>query len=298
MTGLAVFVALAAVLAAVAFFLQSRSARQITLQRAAEVEKLRREVESVRAELSAIRAEAKERRDEAAGLRTELGAAKKKAFEQAEAAKKAGGAAALRVEIDKLNARVAEARAEAAHHAERAKTLELAAEKQAKEVERLRAQADRPAPAPAAPIPAPAPAAAAAEVQAASAAQPGVELARFEAEKDRADKAEAKLVETRKKLAEVERDLRGVRGRLETEKRVYMVQKGELELAGDRYAELRRRHDALRKDHEELVEAVRQAAQEERRMAEAEKAAPAEAELQGAHAAPSPPAKPSGTLPG
>jgi hypothetical protein len=43
------------------------------------------------------------------------------------------------------------------------------------------------------------------------------------------------------------------------------VQKGELELANDRYAELRRRHDALRKDHDELIEAVRQAAREEMR---------------------------------
>ena len=77
----------------------------------------------------------------------------------------------------------------------------------------------------------------------------------------------------RKRLAEVERDLKGARGRLETEKRVYMVQKGELELANDRHAELRRRHDALRKDHDELLDAVRQAAQEDRRLAEAPGAA-------------------------
>jgi colicin import membrane protein len=51
-----------------------------------------------------------------------------------------------------------------------------------------------------------------------------------------------------------------------------MVQRGELELAGDRYAELRRRHDALRKDHDELVEAVRQAAREDRRLTAAEAA--------------------------
>ncbi|HEX8908739.1 MAG TPA: hypothetical protein VF805_06025, partial [Anaeromyxobacteraceae bacterium] len=39
-----------------------------------------------------------------------------------------------------------------------------------------------------------------------------------------------------------------------------------------RYAELRRRHDALRRDHDELVEAVRQAAREERRLTEKEAA--------------------------
>ena len=47
------------------------------------------------------------------------------------------------------------------------------------------------------------------------------------------------------------------------------MQKSELELAADRYAELKRRHDALRKDHDELVEAVRQAAREERQLAAA-----------------------------
>jgi DNA repair exonuclease SbcCD ATPase subunit len=268
MTGLAVFVALAAVLAAVAFFLHGRSQRQIALDRAAEVEKLRREVEQVRGELPALRAEAKERREEASGLRNELAGVKKRAYEQGEAAKKAGGAVALRTEIDKLGTRLAEARAEAEHHAERVKVLEVTLDKQAKEAERLRAQAERPAPAPVAVV-APPPAAA---PDAGAPAAPGVDPALLAAEKDRADKAEAKLAEVRKKLADVEKDLRGARGRLETEKRVYMVQKGELELAHDRHAELRRRYDALRKDHDELVEAVRQAAQEDRRLAEAEKA--------------------------
>jgi hypothetical protein len=54
-----------------------------------------------------------------------------------------------------------------------------------------------------------------------------------------------------------------------------MVQKGELDLASDRYAELRRRYDTLRKDHEELLEAVRQAAREERRLSEPPAAPPA-----------------------
>jgi hypothetical protein len=61
-----------------------------------------------------------------------------------------------------------------------------------------------------------------------------------------------------------------------------MVQKSELELAADRYAELKRRHDALRKDHDELVEAVRQAAREERRLAEAAAAAAGKGEEQPA----------------
>jgi hypothetical protein len=67
----------------------------------------------------------------------------------------------------------------------------------------------------------------------------------------------------------MERDLKAAKGRLETDKRVYMVQKGELDIAKDRYLELKRRHDALRKEHEELIDAVRQAAREERKAQEA-----------------------------
>ncbi|HEX9050823.1 MAG TPA: hypothetical protein VF841_09855, partial [Anaeromyxobacter sp.] len=83
---------------------------------------------------------------------------------------------------------------------------------------------------------------------------------------------EAKVSELRKRVQELEHDVKIVRGRLETEKRVFIVQKGELELAADRYAELRRRHDQLRRDHDELVEAVRQAAREERQLTQAEAA--------------------------
>jgi chromosome segregation ATPase len=261
MIGLAAFVALAAVLAAVAFFIQSRSAQRAALERGAELEKLRRDVEAVRAEVSSARTEAKERRDEATTLRGELNAAKKKAFEQAEAAKKAGGAAALRTEIDKLTTRLAEARAEAAHQVERARSLEQSIEKQAKEMERLRVAAER-KPEPAAvtpPVAAPPPPA------------PVADTAKLDVERERADRAEAKLADSRKRVTELEKDLKAVRGRLETEKRVYMVQKGELELANDRHLELRRRYDALRRDHEELVDAVRQAAREDRRLAETNK---------------------------
>ncbi len=272
MIGLAVFVALVAVLAAVAMFLQTRSAKQVALARAAEAEKSRREMESARSDLSAVRGEAKERREEANALRAELNASKRKAFEQAEAAKRAGGAAGLRTEIDKLTTRLAEARAEASHQVERARSIELTMEKQAKEMERLRAAAERPAVAPT-PAPVAAPSAAA--------PLPGIDPGRFDAERERADKAEAKLAEARKRMAELEKDLKAARGRLETEKRIYMVQKGELELANDRHAELRRRHDALRKDHDELLDAVRRAAQEERQLAEAEKKGESEESAEG-----------------
>jgi chromosome segregation ATPase len=252
MNGIALVVALAAVLAAVAYFLAHRGARAELAALRSRLEALEAEAEEARKAAASVRAEAKERREEAAGLKAELKEAKKRAFEQAEAARRAGGAPALREELDKVASRLAEARAEAEHQSARARGLEA-------ELERARAALERKAraeAAPPAPVPAPAPAAA-------PDPEAGVEKTRLEAE--RADRAEAKLAEAKKRIAELEAETKKARGRLETERRVYVVQKGELDLAHDRYAELRRRHDALRKDYDELVEAVRQAAREERR---------------------------------
>jgi chromosome segregation ATPase len=92
--------------------------------------------------------------------------------------------------------------------------------------------------------------------------------AKLAAETERADKAEARGTEARKKLADVEKDLKTTRGKVETDRRVFIVQKGELDLAHDRYAELKRRNDQLRREHDELIEAVRQAAREERQLAD------------------------------
>jgi len=106
-------------------------------------------------------------------------------------------------------------------------------------------------------------------------------------ETERADGAEARVTELRKKLAEVEKDLKASRGKVETDRRVFIVQKGEVDLAHDRYAELKRRHDQLRREHDELIDAVRQAAREERQQAERK---PAEAApVAVAEAAPEPP---------
>jgi len=256
-----VFVALAALLAAVGFYLSGRSARAALSRREVLEGQLRAELEAARKAAADVRTEVKERRDEVVQLRADLDRAKKRAFEQLEAAKRSGGAQALREELDKANHRLSEARAEADHQRERTRALEgeaaaarEAMEKSRAEVAQLRAKAEAPPPPPvAAPLP-----------------PPPAEGPRLLAEKERADKAEARVAELRKRVTELEHDLKGARGRLETEKRVYMVQKGELELAADRYAELRRRHDTLRKDHDELVEAVRQAAREERRQTQKE----------------------------
>jgi colicin import membrane protein len=273
MNGLFGFLALAGALVAIYFFLSGRGVRAEAARHAAEAERLRAEVGGAQEVAAKARAEAKERREEASVLRADLDRTKKRAFEQQEGAKRAGGAVALREELDKAAARLAEARAEAEHQAGRAKALEREADRARVEIERLKARPDpvlAAAPAPAAVTPATPVAPPAASP---SAATHGLDPALLAEEKDRADKAEVRFAEAKKRVLELEKDLKAVRGRLETEKRVYMVQKSELELASDRNVELRRRHDALRKEHDELIEAVRQAAREDRRDAEEAQAA-------------------------
>lgn len=284
MTGLALLAALAGVLAAIAFFMQARSARTEARANAAQIEGARAEAAAAQKALAEQKGELKERREETAALKQQLEAAKKKAFEQAEAQKKLGGAVALREELDKVSRRLAEARAEADHQAEVARSAEAARQKAVAEAERSKAALDRKLaePAPVAPTPPDV-----AELQ----ARLGGELA---AEKDRADKAEARGAELRKKLSEAEKELKVQKGRIETERRVYMVTKGELDLAQDRYAELKRRNDTLRKEHEELIDAVRQAAREERALAErAAKASEAAVAVEAAPAAAEKPAEPA-----
>jgi DNA repair exonuclease SbcCD ATPase subunit len=252
-------VTLAAIVLAVAFFLVSRGARAALATRTGDVRRLEGELEASRKAEREARAEAKERREEATGLRAELASTKKRAFEQQESAKRLGGAQAIREELDKVSSRLAEARAEAEHQTERVRAAERELEKAKEQMERLRAAAERREQAP---VPAPAPK-----------AEPSPDAEAVRAAGERAEKAEAKALEARRKVAELEADARKSKGRLETERRVFMVQKGELELANDRYAELRRRYEGLRHDHDELLDAVRQAAREDRKAAEAAKPA-------------------------
>jgi colicin import membrane protein len=266
MTGLFFFIALAAVLAAVFFFASHRTARAELAGKEAALRKLQEQAEGASKDAAGYRAEAKERREEAALLRDQLKEAKKRAFDQADGVRKAGGAPALREEIEKLTARLADARAEASAAAERARSLEAQASNAVRDLEREKAAAAQAL----AKVRAEAAQAsqAATQAPAAAPAPAATDEGLLLAEKERADKADAKLAELRKKAVDLDRELKAARGRLETDRRVYMVQKGELDIAHDRHAELRRRYDALRKEHEELIDAVRQAAREEKRAQE------------------------------
>jgi chromosome segregation ATPase len=266
MTGFAILFALVGLLVAVAFYMQSRTVKAAAATLSGQIDGARAEAEAARQALAAQKGELKEKREENASMRQKLDEVKKKAFEQAEAQKKLGGAVALREELDKLAARLSEARAEAAHQVELARSAEAARVKAVQEAERSKAALDRklaePPPAVKPPPPPPPEGSVEAELK--------VKLA---AETDRADKGEARTAELKKKLGEVEKELKVARGKSETDRRVFIVQKGEVDLAHDRYTELKKRHDQLRREHEELIEAVRQAAREERQQAEGKGAA-------------------------
>ncbi len=268
MSGFAILLALVGVLAAVAFFMQSRTARARAAALAGQIAGAQAEAAAAQQALAAQKGELKEKREETVSLRQKLEESRKKAFEQAEAQKKAGGAVALREDLDKLAARLVETRAEAAHQAELARSAETARARAVQEAERLKAALDR-KPVPPVPV-APPPPVAPPE----GSVQAELEK-RLAAETDRADKAEARATDLKKKLADVEKELKASRGKVETDRRVFIVQKGELDLAHDRYAELKRRNDQLRREHEELIEAVRQAAREERQQTEGKSTAAA-----------------------
>lgn len=280
MTGFAILFALVGLLVAVAFYMQSRSVKAAAAALSGQIDGARAEAEAARQALAAQKGELKEKREENASMRQKLDEVKKKAFEQAEAQKRLGGAVALREELDKLAARLSEARAEAAHQVELARAAEAARVKAVQEAERIKAALDRKLAEPPPPVKAPPPPPPVGSVEA--------ELkGKLAAETDRADKGEARLTELKKKLGEVEKELKVARGKSETDRRVFIVQKGEVDLAHDRYAELKKRHDQLRREHEELIEAVRQAAREERQQAEG-KSTPASMVAEGGPPSPTP----------
>ena len=261
MIGLAILFALVGLLVAVAFYMQSRTVRAEAAVLAGKIDAAVAEAAAAQQALAAQKGELKERREENASMRLKLDEVRKKAFEQAEAQKKLGGAVALREELDKLAARLSEARTEAAHQVELARAAEAARIRAVQEAERSKAALERKLAEPPPPVKAPPPPPPEGSLEA--------ELRlKVAAETDRADKSEARVTELKKKLAEVEKDLKISRGKGETDRRVFIVQKGEIDLAHDRYAELKKRHDQLRREHEELIEAVRQAAREERQQAE------------------------------
>ncbi len=68
----------------------------------------------------------------------------------------------------------------------------------------------------------------------------------------RAEKAERALSQARKRIQELEADIKKARGRLETDRRVFLVQKGEIDLSKDKYRSLEARHNSLILERDDL----------------------------------------------
>ncbi len=243
---LLVLLALAA-LVAVFFGIQVGGAR-------AASSKALREVEANKDRLAKLEAESKKgadaldaKRREIDELRERLKDAKRKRHEDQESARLKKDLHEVREEVER------EMEKKLAHAREEAEASKAAVRKLSAEVEVLKAR--RPAPAPAA---GPAPAAAAPEAPAAE-AKPAEEklppAARplKDEERARLEASEKGLAKAKGRLEELDAEVKRLKGRTETDRRVFIVQKGELDLAKDRFRALESRYNELVLERDEMA---------------------------------------------
>jgi nitrogen fixation protein FixH len=194
--------------------------------------------QSTGARLSALEAESKKnqealefKRKETAELKDRLKDVKKRRHDEQEAARVKKDVQEIREQIEKeMERKLALAR-------EEAETAKAALKKLSSEVDALKAR--RPAPAAAAP-----------ETKAPPAPPPARELSNEE--RARLDTAERHLTKAKQRIEELEAEAKKARGRTETDRRVFLVQKGELDLAKDRFRTLEARFNELVLERDEL----------------------------------------------
>lgn len=256
---------------------------------------------TLEAELDRRRKELDELRQANTELKGELKQAKRKLYEAREAGKEGQDLVKARAEVERSASQQLESvRAE----------LGAALAEVAKLKEEAESRGRRPqhAPAPVAPpIPAPV-------VEAAAPATPRPEPKRVirelnEAEKERLERAEHLANKERSRAAELDREVKRLKGRVESHNRVFLVTKGELELVKDKFKALEKRlnrtllekdlvHRALKDlaaksgvetgrtelTHEEIAASDQKV--DERIAAEAEQLKASEAKIEAALAAP------------
>lgn len=213
----------------------------------AAAERTAKELESMRARLSAAESEARRssegleaKRREVEELKEKLRDVKKKRFDEKEAAKARRDVEEARLQVEReWEKKLAVAREEAEEARSQARRLQA-------EVDALKSRR----PQATAAVEQGAPAAAAG-----AAAEPRYRELSPE-EKAKLEAAQRELAKTKKKLEETEHELRKARGRSETDRRVYTVQKGELELAKDRFRTLEARYNELMRDHDGVRNAL------------------------------------------
>lgn len=181
---------------------------------------------SAEAELEKRRKELDEQRALVADTREQLKQAKRKLFDQKESERGGKDLARAREEIERTaSIQLESVRSE----------LSLAlVEIQRLKTEEPRARRPAPAPQPVAAVPAPAP-------------PPPPEKAQrqfrelSDADREKIQRLEQQASRERARSSELDRDLRRLRGRMETQHRIYVVTKGELDLLKDKFKALEKR---------------------------------------------------------
>jgi hypothetical protein len=245
MTGIAFLIAVIAAVLAVVFWFQSQSATGAVKGLKAAADDARKEAETARAEQRKAEVELKARGSQLVETREKLNELRKKAQEGKPKTQQPRGAREAELEEDLTHARKL---TEEAHAGESAARRELAAarasEAQAKgelttAQNRLRELSARPVPAPVA-----APAGDSEQQQ-----QLGEELlqhrkqleaARSELERQ-VQQADRIAREAKRRESELREEVRKMRGRAETNNRVYLVTKGELEVTKERLSQAERK---------------------------------------------------------
>ncbi|HZR09656.1 MAG TPA: hypothetical protein VFA79_13830 [Myxococcales bacterium] len=236
MVGLAFIVAVVSAVLAVVFFLQGQSAAKAVISLREDAEAARKETEAVRGELRRAQEEMKTRAAQLAETREKLAETRRKAQEGRSGKVAPRGAREAELEEDLAHARRL---TEEAHASESQARRDLLAARSAEaqfraELEkaqaRIRELAERPAPA-AAPVAPP----------------PQLDPMReqLEAAKSELDRqvaaAERHARDAKRREQELRDEVRKHKGRAETNNRVYLITKGELEIVKERLAQAERK---------------------------------------------------------
>jgi len=223
MTGIAFVIAVIALILAVVFYLQGRSAAEAVAGLKIEADAARKATDEARAQLRDAQAEAKARSAQMLELREKVNELRKRGQEKVQPKR---GAREAELEEDLEHARRMLAETHAAEQQARKETSALSAEVAALrgELERAQARVREAAPAPA-PLPVP----------------DDAKLREVEQRAARLEKSlkdtDAALRQQRDRERALREELKKARGRAETNNRVYLVTKGELEIVRERLAQ-------------------------------------------------------------
>lgn len=169
-------------------------------------------------------------------LKDRLKDVKRKRHEDQEAARLKNDLQEVREQVEReMEKKLAQAR-------EEAESSKAAMRKLSAEVESLKARR-----------PTPAPAAAPEEAKPAEEKVPPAARPLKDEERARLDSAEKGLAKAKGRLEELEAEVKRLKGRAETDRRVFIVQKGELDLAKDRFRSLESRYNELVLERDELA---------------------------------------------